>query len=358
MKKILIIAPSSIYGGGEVYVKNLINYINKNYIIIVGACNERLINEINNNVNFIFKVKPSTSQANKLYNNLLINYYSFKYNVDIIFLNGLPESALYAFTLLKKNIVCIGHSNESHLRYINDQHGLKNFLLKTLFKLSFKKLKLFIAINEQAKSNLLYFFPKYKKSQVIYNGVPEMVIEKKKNNNFTVGRICRLLPDKNVKLAIDSMKNINKASLIIAGEGPEKNKLEEHANRSKIDVTFLGHCNAADFFSKIDVMLLTTPSNSDGDATPLVILESMSAGIPVISTKVGGVPELIEHMVTGILCEDTPESFSNAINLLLHDEMLYQTISHNSRNAYIERFSSNITFEQTLSAINKHTSNN
>lgn len=363
MKTILIIAPGEMYGGGEVYIKNLVSFLHVQgeYRIIVGVCNQRLYQDVSEVADYVFRVNASTSQFNKLKNVFLINKFCQENSVDVVFLNGLPETGLFATLLSHPNVVCIGHSNEFYLTTLRERKGISAIVVRNLFLAAFKKFKLFIAINEIAQTNVRNFIVDYRKCQVIYNGVPpvsDKILEPSSSTAvpkrlFVVGRICRLIPEKNVELAIDSIRGLNeKVELIVAGEGPHRSYLEQYAKG--VNVRFVGHCNASSFFSQIDAMLLTTPSCSNADATPLVIPEAMSVGIPVIATRVGGVPELIDSGRTGLLCEDSVDAFRQAILKLRTDRDNYAMLSSNARLEYSHRFSPEITFSQTINAIQAH----
>lgn len=351
MKKILLVAPGGMYGGGEVYIKNLAVYLKSdpNLEIYLLAKNELLLKELSDVVDGVYLCKDSASQVNKIYNTFCIFRLTIKHKIDTVLLNGLPESGLFAFLSISKRTVCIGHSNESSLATLNEKKGAKAWILKLLFRLSLKKMDALICINKLAQKNILKFLPLYRKSHVIYNGVPRVVINKnnkEKSYKLRIGRICRLTKDKNVELAIDSIRELTQAvELIVAGDGEHRAELVEYSN--KLPVTFLGHIKAEQFYSKIDVMLLTTPEKSNADATPLVILEAMSAGIPVISTRVGGVPELIENGVSGLLCDDTIRGLADAIRLLIEDEKLYERLSYGSQKRYEELFTMEAMMHKT-----------
>ena len=102
--------------------------------------------------------------------------------------------------------------------------------------------------------------------------------------------------------------------LLIAGEGPERLRLEAIANRVNGRVHFLGHVedpwllyHAADIF--------VLPSYSEG--SPLVVLEAMAAQLPIVATSVGGVPELLKDGLAGILtAPHDPVRFAQSIILL------------------------------------------
>lgn len=351
MKSILLVAPSGMYGGGEVYVKNLAVYLKaeselKVYLL---ANNTRLIEELTSVVDGVLVCKDSASQKNKLFNAFQIAKLTVKHKIDTVFLNGLPESGLLAFLSCAKRTVCIGHSNESNLAILNKTKGLSNWLLKLMFRWSFKKIDAFICINKLAQKNILQFLPSYEKSYVVYNGVPPVTVNNKnasQDDKLRIGRICRLTKDKNVELAIDSVREIKgNVEMLIAGEGEHLSELRRFS--ADLPVKFLGHIQAEQFYSQIDIMLLTTPESSNADATPLVILEAMSAGIPVISTRVGGVPELIENGVSGLLCDDSIEGFSEAILSLVNNKELYEKLSEGAKKRYEQEFTIEVMMTKT-----------
>ncbi|HHE3466929.1 glycosyltransferase [Pasteurella multocida] len=77
--------------------------------------------------------------------------------------------------------------------------------------------------------------------------------------------------------------------------------------------------------------------NGDRDGLPTVLLESMALGTPVISTQVAGIPELVQHEVTGLCVPaNDPYSLVNAIERLLDTPTLCSELSLNAR-ALIER---------------------
>jgi glycosyltransferase involved in cell wall biosynthesis len=83
--------------------------------------------------------------------------------------------------------------------------------------------------------------------------------------------------------------------------------------------------------------LLALPSLEEN--CPMVLLEAMAAGLPVVAARVGGVPELIENNVTGILCDPTnADSMRNAVAEAITNPELAKAISGAARRVAIERF--------------------
>jgi glycosyltransferase involved in cell wall biosynthesis len=95
--------------------------------------------------------------------------------------------------------------------------------------------------------------------------------------------------------------------LTIAGDGPLRASIEDQAVKlglSSEAVVFLGSvADLAPVYQAADMFLLT----SDYEGTPNVLLEAMSCGLPVIATRVGGVPEVVEDGVSGYLIEPSDE---------------------------------------------------
>ncbi len=119
--------------------------------------------------------------------------------------------------------------------------------------------------------------------------------------------------------------------LLIAGDGPERLKLEAIASRVNGRVQFLGHVDDPWLlYHAADIFVL--PSHSEG--SPLVVLEAMAAQLPIIATSVGGVPELLKDGLTGILtAPHDPVRFAENIILLARDPNLRSTLAATAKTA-------------------------
>lgn len=104
---------------------------------------------------------------------------------------------------------------------------------------------------------------------------------------------------------------------IIAGEGPERESLEHFVVESGLEknVCFCGFCSEpSKLFSVLDLYIL--PSRSEG--IPLTLLEAMAVGVPVVATRVGGVPEVLTDGKDGILvASEDPDVLEQAIRDVL-----------------------------------------
>jgi sugar transferase (PEP-CTERM/EpsH1 system associated) len=117
-----------------------------------------------------------------------------------------------------------------------------------------------------------------------------------------VGTVGRLVPVKDQATLVDAVAELGRggvtATLVIAGDGPERARLEARAAERGVDLRLLGYRPDVDrVLAALDVFVLS--STSEGLSN--TILEAMAAGRPVVATRVGGAEEMIADGVTGVL---------------------------------------------------------
>jgi len=149
--------------------------------------------------------------------------------------------------------------------------------------------------------------------------------------------VGRLDPVKGVQYLLKAMKIVSKvlpeAKLILVGDGEERENLESLTNTLGLSdrVDFVGrisHEEIPDYLYQADIFVL--PSLSEG--FPLVILEAMACGLPIVATRVGGVPDIIEDGVNGYLVESGDfQEMAKKIIFILENEPLKLLISKNNR---------------------------
>jgi L-malate glycosyltransferase len=128
------------------------------------------------------------------------------------------------------------------------------------------------------------------------------------------------------------------ARLVLVGDGPDRSYTEQLCRELGVckDVVFLGkQAELVDILSASDIFLMPSQSESFG----LSALEAMSCGLPVISSSVGGLPELQVHGETGYIAEigDTDRMARYTIDLL-RDENKYRLFSAAARQRAVEHF--------------------
>ncbi len=116
----------------------------------------------------------------------------------------------------------------------------------------------------------------------------------------------RLVPIKGVDLLIEARANRRDAALVIAGEGPERGRLERLARKSQTRVLFTGEVGPrrrAELLSACDCFVLPSRELPGGrrEGLPLALLEALAAGRPVVASRSGGVEVLFGDGVSGLL---------------------------------------------------------
>lgn len=159
---------------------------------------------------------------------------------------------------------------------------------------------------------------------------------------LTVGRLSKEKAQMDVLRAFKNLSETHEeldARLVIVGDGPERETLEAATASLGLSnrVSFTGQVNNVQIFcAAADV--LVNPSHSEG--SPYVLLEAMAAGLPIVATAVGGVPEMIENNEMALLVPArNPQMMAEAIARVLNDEQLAQRLSANASTAVCLRFS-------------------
>jgi glycosyltransferase involved in cell wall biosynthesis len=140
-----------------------------------------------------------------------------------------------------------------------------------------------------------------------------------------VGRLSREKGHKDLLEAVALLaerQDLPEFRVVVVGEGPELESLQRAAKTLGVAerVILAGHRpDVRPYYAMASVLAL--PSHSEG--SPNVVLEAMAAGIPVVATRVGGVPEIMEHERTGLIVPSRdPAAMADGIERLLRDPLL------------------------------------
>ena len=143
----------------------------------------------------------------------------------------------------------------------------------------------------------------------------------------------------------------------IIGEGPERKSLEEQVRQLNLEgiVSLPGaasHEELTGIYRQVSVFVLAccVMENGERDGLPNVILEAMSTGLPVISTPVSGIPEVVRHGINGLLVpEHDPKALASTIELLLQDEKERQRLGRTAREPVVEEMDARVAVRPLLS---------
>ncbi|MFJ4912906.1 glycosyltransferase family 4 protein [Streptomyces sp. NPDC088726] len=151
---------------------------------------------------------------------------------------------------------------------------------------------------------------------------------------FVFSCLARLSPPKGVDRAVRAMKATVAADedviLLVAGEGPQRTYLEEIVNSLGLRgaVRLLGHVeDVAPVVAVSDAVLLTSTVPETG---PLALKEAMSAGKPVIASRIGGIPEFVNDGTSGCLVSDDQE-LAAAMRALVSDRAYAARLGREAR---------------------------
>ncbi|MFL5750867.1 MAG: glycosyltransferase [Chloroflexota bacterium] len=190
--------------------------------------------------------------------------------------------------------------------------------------------------------------------RLIYNGVDLARYDQQEPNcdlreqfgmeagSQVVGVVARLEPEKGHETLLDAwpdvLRSVPDAYLMVVGEGSTRDSLEQRAaaNRVAHRVLFTGRRDDIPAVTaSFDVAVLPSHREAQG----LSILEAMALSRPVVASDVGGIPEMIEDGVTGVLVpHDEPRALAAAIVRLLTDHAYADTIAKAGHDLVHDRF--------------------
>lgn len=159
---------------------------------------------------------------------------------------------------------------------------------------------------------------------------------------LTLGTVGRLAPEKGIHRLLDAFSVLRSRSpklrLNIVGDGPERGRLERRAVELGLgdSVTFAGYrSDVRACLADFDLFVL--PSITEG--IPLALLEAMAAGLPLVASSVGGVPEVVRNESSGLLVPaDDVDALVAACARLVNDPELRQRLGRGAVQEVTNRF--------------------
>ncbi len=273
-----------------------------------------------------------------------------------------PASGRYAYPA----------ANSENIPMITTEHDpFKLSPLKDFFKKrSLENVAKIVAVSKNNQKTLQKLYPKFaKKIIAIHNGIDITWWQSQflrfnledyneiKQKTFLANKdtliiitIAELHERKGLKYLIRALplvvKKFPNIKLVIVGEGPERKNLEALISNLDMEnhVLLLGR--------KKEIPLLLKASNifvlpSIREAFGIVILEAMVTSLPVIATKTGGIPEIIEHNKTGVLVEPENErALAEALKILVANPDKRILLSEEGKKSVVQNFSAQKMAEQ------------
>jgi len=202
----------------------------------------------------------------------------------------------------------------------------------------------------------------HKDIKVIYNSVDFMggasdekikAIKDKFQDKKIISTACRLTPWKGVDGLIKIIKRLDNSVLLVLGDGPHKEELKVLAKGLGVEdrVVFMGsveHKEIVNYYKASDLFVL----NTNYEALSHTLLEVMKAGTPIITTNIGGNPEVIEDGKSGLLVEYNNESqLISAVEKVFGDEWLANNMTKKAQEK-LNNFNWKTAISQTIELLN------
>jgi len=265
-----------------------------------------------------------------------------KRKYDIIHVHLFPSAMFLAIAsfFVQKDIKFIFTEHSVY----NQRRSFRIFKLLDIF--IYSRYSKIICVNNQVRLSLIKWLPRIrKKTNVIFNGIPIAKLKEgqlfKRYDILFVGRLEKV---KGLDILLRAISILNTQynkviRLAIVGIGPLKKGLEKMARELQIDdeIEFLGTRKDINRLMKSSKVLVL-PSRWEG--LPMVILEAMSVGLPIVATRVGGIPETIEDAKDGLLIPpENPEILAKTITHLLKNKNLQIKLAQNAYEKVKEKYS-------------------
>jgi len=377
--KILFISRTSLLGGAEISLLDLLKKIDKDYFcpVVVLPDNKGLFyNELKKlNIKTIIKKMAFLRKSYNVFlliwfllNIIYMNFYSLwllkRQNVDLVVCNSFQDSMFVALPakLLRKKLII-------YIKNILDKKW-KKYIRAKICDIFADKI---IAISKKNSEDFLNFSKKKEKISVIYEGIDIIRFREntRKNDVFSeyinsdkrcyriinIGNLCELKGQKLLLKALfsDLFKDVD-FKVFFIGEANFKKDYEykremlEYVQEHKLGekVFFLGFKKNINDYIKYSNLLVHCPVIEEG--LGLVILEAFCLGGIVVGTRIGGIPEIIEDGINGFLCSVDEKDLAEKIYYVYRNEDKLDAIRENARRTVETKFNLDIKIKKTENA--------
>lgn len=280
-----------------------------------------------------------------------LNHLIKKHSLEIIHVHDLKTTLLGFLLKVLNPKIKIMHTAHGWIVSSKTDH-LKQKLQYQLLKFY----PLHIAVSNATKGLMVDSGIKPDSIKVLYNSIDTDFWNRENNtsairdefnisdDSMIVGTVGRLSREKDLptffKVANKILEKFPKTRFLIIGDGKDGivNELRLLSKEMGIEqsIIFTGHrTDLLNIYLSFDVFLMTSIT----EGLPNTALEAMALEVPVVSTNVGGVPELVEDVVTGFLCDKGDViTISDKVIELLGNSELRKKISKNARNRIKDKF--------------------
>ena len=254
-----------------------------------------------------------------------------RYRADIIHAQGRDDFifATPAAHFLNKIVVWTDHGDLKYIMVSSAPNNLKKYIIQNA-----KRTTATIAVSNSEKNEILKSYSNFPKLEVIYNGVMQnmdhSIVQKK--SNFVIGATSRLVKSKGIEeliIGFSKIKELANSELWLVGDGEDKDYFKEVVSNLGITsrVKFFGfQKNVWPYLNSMDIFV----HPSYHEAFCLSIIEAAMASKPVIATRTGGNPEIVDNSIGRLVPIKDAGAITDAINDLLQKEELRKEMGRNA----------------------------
>ena len=248
---------------------------------------------------------------------------------------------------------CIKKSciKDSKLKSILGVMESKYYRLRKIYK----KIDYIIAPSEFIKKQLIKGGISYNAIETVHNFVIDSGYKEDFVDDGYAFFFGRLSIEKGILNVIRAVKEIPNSKLVIAGDGPEKENIQKFIIQNKLNdrIELVGYLNQDDVKKYIKNSKFVVVPSIWYENCPYSILETMEIGKPIIGSKIGGIPELIEDGKNGFLYEyQNVSELIEKMKLLFDNEKLVREQSEMSRKLYEEKYNENVYYKRIYEIYN------
>jgi glycosyltransferase involved in cell wall biosynthesis len=360
--KILIINEDLELGGAESMAVELANTLTEDQSITVSfaAAMGPLCKRLNQEVSYYELPKYSLSTLIKIIKSLSMIIKNVK--PDIIHSQAATMTVIAYLALKIARSKAINILTHHSRRFIKLPRPVAVYLLNTcadhviaISESRFNELPQ-LGVNKDRMSLIPNFVDHEKINHTLSTYKKDVILEKLsvKSDSLIVTMIGRLKAekrfDKFIKILATSSKDLQKPLVgLIIGDGPQRKQLEELAQKYSQDITilFLGYQNDVyQYLSITDVFLF--PSEHP-EVLPMVLIEALSAGIPVICSNIPGNRDIISDGYNGFVIDDSEDTYKHYLMKILDDRELSQKLSHNGHKTAHDKFDKKVVVQNIIS---------
>lgn len=310
MKKVMLVVPTLNLGGGEKLVADIATNIDiDNFNVLILTFFEPKNTIIEN------QIREKNIRIISLDKKLGIDFTLF-FKLHKIIKDEKPDIIHTHLNALQYLI--FDYLIDAKITKIHTVHSIaeeeSKGISRIISKLLFRKINVIpVAISEKVKVSLENVYNSLDlEVPLIHNGIDEERFRPKKNRRVkssdeivfvTVGRLCEV---KNHIFMVNAfnafLKTNHKSKLIIIGDGPEKNKIQAEIKRLDISdkVILKGITEKVEkYLVESDIFLMT----SIYEGLPLSVIEALMCHIPVVAVDVGGISDIVQDKVNGLLTD-------------------------------------------------------